>query len=134
MGQRGNAPLAGTLALARGIILLRNRAEVSTQMIDPGYWIEPAVLSEKECEHLIAALSNVQRSRAGVRHPMRNPAIHGMASNDRLQALARKALGTEATPFRATLFEKSQERNWLIAWHQDTALPLASFFDAPGWG
>jgi ectoine hydroxylase-related dioxygenase (phytanoyl-CoA dioxygenase family) len=103
-------------------------------MIDPGYWIEPAVLSEKECEQLIAALSNVQRSRAGARHLMRNPAIRGVASDHRLQAIARKALGTEATPFRATLFEKSQERNWLIAWHQDTALPLESFFDAAGWG
>jgi len=65
---------------------------------------------------------------------MRNPAIHGMASDRRLQSIARKAMGTEATPFRATLFEKCQDRNWLIAWHQDTALPLESFFDGPGWG
>jgi len=32
------------------------------------------------------------------------------------------------------LFEKSGKANWLISWHQDTALPIESSFDAPGWG
>lgn len=38
------------------------------------------------------------------------------------------------TPNRATLFEKSGKANWLVVWHQDTALPLRARFDAPGWG
>ena len=37
-------------------------------------------------------------------------------------------------PFRATLFDKSPETNWLIPWHQDTALPVACRVEAPGWG
>jgi ectoine hydroxylase-related dioxygenase (phytanoyl-CoA dioxygenase family) len=37
-------------------------------------------------------------------------------------------------PYRATLFDKSLRSNWLVAWHQDTALPLRSRHDAPGWG
>jgi ectoine hydroxylase-related dioxygenase (phytanoyl-CoA dioxygenase family) len=48
--------------------------------------------------------------------------------------MARCRLGSGASPFRATLFEKSGRTNWLIPWHQDTALPLTSSFDAPGWG
>jgi ectoine hydroxylase-related dioxygenase (phytanoyl-CoA dioxygenase family) len=48
--------------------------------------------------------------------------------------MARDKLGSGAIPFRATLFEKSGQTNWLIPWHQDTALPLAASFDAPGWG
>src|SRR5581483_8092955 len=36
-------------------------------------------------------------------------------------------------PFRATLFEKSAATNWLIPWHQDTALPLAQRFEQAGW-
>jgi hypothetical protein len=27
-------------------------------------------------------------------------------------------------PFRATLFDKSPTSNWLVVWHQDTALPM----------
>ena len=34
----------------------------------------------------------------------------------------------------ATLFEKSRGTNWLIPWHQDTALPFVRRFDGEGWG
>jgi len=37
-------------------------------------------------------------------------------------------------PFSATLFDKSPEANWLVAWHQDTALPLLERRDVTGWG
>ena len=65
---------------------------------------------------------------------MANRAVAALASDPRLLVIARKILGTQAVPFRATLFEKSGRANWLVAWHQDTALPLAHSFDAPGWG
>jgi ectoine hydroxylase-related dioxygenase (phytanoyl-CoA dioxygenase family) len=48
--------------------------------------------------------------------------------------LAREVLGSEAFPFRATLFDKSPTANWLVVWHQDTALPLRERIDQPGWG
>jgi ectoine hydroxylase-related dioxygenase (phytanoyl-CoA dioxygenase family) len=48
--------------------------------------------------------------------------------------LARAVLGPDAFPFRATLFDKSAAANWLVVWHQDTALPLRERFDSTGWG
>lgn len=78
--------------------------------------------------------SSVQHSRAGARHLMSNPAVGAFASDSRLIALASEWLLRPALPFRATLFEKSSRTNWLIPWHQDTALPLESVFDEPGWG
>ena len=36
-------------------------------------------------------------------------------------------------PFRATLFDKSPQANWLVVWHQDTALPLRRRLDISGW-
>jgi Phytanoyl-CoA dioxygenase (PhyH) len=94
------------------------------------------MLSRAECEALIEVLScsTVLRSRAGARHLMTNLAVAELACDPRLVAMACNVLTSSALPFRATLFEKSGQANWLIAWHQDTALPLASYFDAPGWG
>ena len=43
-------------------------------------------------------------------------------------------VGTPAIPFRATLFDKSAVSNWLVAWHQDTALPLHQRVDDSLWG
>jgi ectoine hydroxylase-related dioxygenase (phytanoyl-CoA dioxygenase family) len=48
--------------------------------------------------------------------------------------MAESYLGGSAVPFRATLFFKSRSANWLVVWHQDTALPLQSRFEAAGWG
>jgi len=62
------------------------------------------------------------------------PVVAELAKDVRLTDLARVWLGSRAIPFRATLFEKSSVTNWLIPWHQDTALPLTKRFDLAGWG
>lgn len=105
-------------------------------MKDAGFWIEEGILSQQECDSLTDALSRsrVGRGRAGARHLMTHPRVAGVANDVRLLGMARGALGAEAVPYRATLFEKSGRANWLVVWHQDTALPLASRFDSPGWG
>lgn len=48
--------------------------------------------------------------------------------------MAQEVLGSTAVPFRATLFDKSPVSNWLVVWHQDTALPLRERRDVLGWG
>lgn len=101
-----------------------------------GYWIKENVLSTDECDYLAAALSiySTRRGRAGARHLMSQPAVAALASDQRLLEIAHRALGGEAVPYRATLFEKSVHAKWLVVWHQDKALPLEPVFDAPGWG
>jgi len=105
-------------------------------MRDDGFWISPGVFAAEECATIANELAtgNIGRSRAGARHLMRVPAVQRLASDSRLLELARAALGPETTPYRATLFEKSGMSNWLVVWHQDTALPLAERFADPGWG
>ncbi len=48
--------------------------------------------------------------------------------------LACEVLGPQAFPFHATIFDKSLDSNWLVVWHQDTALPLRQRIELPGWG
>ncbi len=43
------------------------------------------------------------------------------------------AVGSDAAAVQCTLFDKSAERNWLVAWHQDLSLPLAERHDTAGW-
>ena len=50
-----------------------------------------------------------------------------------MRSIAREFVGA-AVPFRATLFDKSSSANWLVVWHQDTALPLRARVDQDGWG
>jgi len=85
---------------------------------------------------LIKAVENssISRSRAGIRHALEIDAVRSLSFDSRLTQLASTALGGSASPFRATLFEKSPRSNWLVVWHQDTALPLQERSNVAGWG
>lgn len=101
-----------------------------------GYGIIPDVFSSAELTTVSKELSavQVQRSRAGARHVLSLHAVSLIANCDELLAIARGVLGPGALPFRATFFDKSPTSNWLVAWHQDTALPLTAKREIPGWG
>jgi ectoine hydroxylase-related dioxygenase (phytanoyl-CoA dioxygenase family) len=100
-----------------------------------GSVIIPDVLPSLEVDALIRHLaqSPMKRSRAGFRHALRDTNVAAMARDHRIVDIASKILGGKALPFRATLFDKSADANWLVVWHQDTALPLQNRSDAPGW-
>jgi len=103
---------------------------------DRGFALLPNVLTAYETTTLLSGLSHLdhRRARAGIRHILSHPAVNAIANDPRLLGIARAILGEVAFPFRATLFDKSPESNWLIAWHQDTALPLKEKREIPGWG
>jgi len=75
-----------------------------------------------------------RQGRAGARNALRIESVQYLASDSRLINIASSLLGGNAVPFRATLFNKSFATNWLVVWHQDTALPVRERRDAKGWG
>jgi hypothetical protein len=103
---------------------------------DRGFVVVPGVLADFEVAAVIEQLATapLSRSRAGARHLLKVPAVAALARHPRLLELAARALQRKPVPFGATLFDKSSQANWLVVWHQDTALPLRERRDAPGWG
>jgi hypothetical protein len=101
-----------------------------------GFAIIPAVVAHDRLESLLDHLSRaaLPRSKAGIRHVLRDPSVENLAHDPYLLEIARTSLGLEAFPFRATLFDKSPTANWLVAWHQDKVLPLQVRTKAEGWG
>jgi len=101
-----------------------------------GFGIIPDILPPQELASLAEKLAQGQlrRSRAGIRHALSHPAVAALAWALPLLDIARGVLGIGAFPFHATLFDKSPGANWLVAWHQDTALPLRARRDIPDWG
>jgi len=105
-------------------------------VIDRSYAIVPRVFSIDEMTNTIAALgrSPLDRTRAGARHVLGVPAVAALAGDSRMIRVAAEHVGASPVPFRATLFDKSSSANWLVVWHQDTALPLRTRVDDPAWG
>jgi ectoine hydroxylase-related dioxygenase (phytanoyl-CoA dioxygenase family) len=101
-----------------------------------GFEIVANVLDQSEAASVAIELqhSTLERSRAGARHLMHVPVVQRIAHDSRLVAIAARFVGPASVPFRATLFDKSPANNWLVVWHQDTALPVRERRDMPGWG
>jgi ectoine hydroxylase-related dioxygenase (phytanoyl-CoA dioxygenase family) len=101
-----------------------------------GFAILPRVLGNKEIERLLERISATapRRSRAGIRHALRLSPVADLAQQPSVIECARAVLGPSAFPYRATLFDKSPKSNWLVVWHQDTALPLREHRETAGWG
>jgi ectoine hydroxylase-related dioxygenase (phytanoyl-CoA dioxygenase family) len=114
----------------------RSYQTCSIQIERDGYAIIPNIFTPEQSQDLAASLakSNLPRSRAGVRHLLGNPSVAQAANDPRLLGIAQSVLGGDAFPFKATLFDKSPDSNWLVIWHQDTALPLRERHETAGWG
>jgi ectoine hydroxylase-related dioxygenase (phytanoyl-CoA dioxygenase family) len=94
------------------------------------------VLPSPILDHLLEDLGRtpLARTRAGIRRALQHPGVMTVATVARLLEPVRSVLGCDAFPFCATLFVKSPDSNWLVAWHQDKALPLRQRDERPGWG
>lgn len=108
----------------------------SERIRENGFAIIPDVFTPADMDRISAGIeqSSPTRSRAGVRHALRLGPVAEIANVKAMLDVARGVLGAGAFPFHATLFEKSSDANWLVAWHQDTALPLRGQVSVPGWG
>lgn len=49
-------------------------------------------------------------------------------------AIAAFALGDQARPVRAILFDKTAERNWALGWHQDRTIVVKERVNTDGYG
>lgn len=108
----------------------------SASIAEHGFAVIPGVLDAGEVRRILEGLAAnpLLRTKAGARHALGHPAVRELASDARLLDISRDALGVSAFPFRATLFDKSLTANWLVVWHQDTALPLTERREVIGWG
>lgn len=112
-----------------------HKVEAQRQFDQDGFVIVQSVLSYAECDGLLSKLTSraSKRNHAGIRNLMSNSAVAAIASDERLVGIVKNISGRQSIAYKATLFKKSGKANWLVAWHQDTALPIEKFSDQNGW-
>ncbi len=100
-----------------------------------GFAIIDDALSSDECDSLIESLASLPReaNRGGIRNLIDHAAVASLVNHPSIAHPARQILGLTAFAHKATLFEKTPDANWLVTWHQDTFIPLASRVDLPEW-
>lgn len=107
-----------------------------TNFSENGYFITEKVFEPTEMDSFIDRLGvlNAEPQRPGYRHLMADPAVRILARDRRLTALVENISGKRLIPFKVTLFNKAGKANWLVTWHQDSALPVVRPPSSNDWG
>lgn len=98
-----------------------------------GYAIATGVIAPELRDRLLAVFATATADRAGNRRGFAHAAVRELATCTAVRALVEPVLGSGAFAHRATLFDKTEGKNWLVAWHQDLIVPVQQHRDAPGF-
>lgn len=97
---------------------------------DDGYAVVYAGLDSGALSELGTLLDT---KHAGERNLLDVPAIRELACSKPIRKLARSVVGDNRFAVRGILFNKTEEANWKVAWHQDCVIAVAARNDVPGW-
>lgn len=105
--------------------------------LDPeGYLIVPRIMSSSQVVETCEAVESLLLAcpSAGVRGLANKvPYIRSLAESPTVRALVEPVLGPHARLIRSVLFNKSQEVNWQVAWHQDLTIAVQSQSEVQGF-
>jgi len=96
-----------------------------------GFAIVPSCLDDETVEQLGTHLSN---SSYGMRNLLAVPLVRELAASASVRILAETVIGKNCFAVRGTFFNKTQESNWKVAWHQDLTIMVQQRHEVDGFG
>lgn len=94
----------------------------------------PGAIDSGQVEQLKNGLSTLDPAAPGTRLTG-NMIVQEIAGPESaLMRLAREALGAGALPVRAIWFDKSDQADWALGWHQDRTVAVKAKSEREGWG
>lgn len=103
---------------------------------DAGFAQIPGAVATGQCAELITAIDGGGAGRAGARNLLDVPSCRNLVRTFTAHAQIGPLLPHGAVAVQCTLFDKSPERNWLVALHQDLSIPVLERVPHPkctGW-
>ncbi len=96
-----------------------------------GFLVLPGLLQVHQCDAIAAQLGGLA-GEAGSRDLLRQGWCRGLAQRLQQHPALAELLPPSHRAVQCNYFDKSAERNWLVALHQDLSLPVAERVDAAG--
>lgn len=118
-----------------------NSGDSIRQRVDvDGYALLPSLIEQPAIDRLVREVESAQHESSGPRSANlrsafdRLPSAKPLLKKPALLHMLSELLGPQAFAVRGILFDKRPDTNWKVAWHQDTAIPLAEIAAAEGFG
>lgn len=106
-------------------------ADLIRRVEQDGFAIVPTCLDE-------TALSRLDAQFDGTTHAVRNllalPIVCELARSAPVRALTETVLGKDCFAVKGTFFNKAQQANWKVAWHQDLTIMVRERREVAGFG
>ncbi len=108
-----------------------------------GFVILKSVFDEKEISYLIDFLTKLKSSNAvnrkkdsiyGVRNLLNlSPEIKEFAESEKIRKIVEDFVGKDAKTVRAIYFDKTENANWKVPWHQDLTIAVKAKRETVGF-
>ena len=92
-----------------------------------------SALSHSDIQSIDAAIAGLPANRPGIRLVGKTNSIKLVGRKSRLGQIAAEKLGRSAVAVRMILFDKSEDNNWALGWHQDRTIAVQNRIDTPGF-
>ena len=93
---------------------------------ESGYVVAPSILRPNEVASTESALSSMPTSAAGTRNLLDLEWCRSLVGRLRASPSVCELLPPSDVAVQCTLFDKTPERNWLVALHQDLSIPVSA--------
>lgn len=107
------------------------RENLNQQLGRDGFAVIPSCLDENTLNRLRAEFGE---SRESQRNTLNNPGIRRLATSAPVRAIMASALGQICFAVRGIFFNKTQDANWKVVWHQDLTISVRERKNADGFG
>lgn len=104
-----------------------------TNFRDRGFAIADLKLTPEQCDHIALSVPVVAPGRGGVRGLIDHPTVRQVIQHQSIGRLLWKVVGRKLVAVKATLFDKTAEPNWRVAWHQDRMIAVRERLDVDGF-
>ena len=92
----------------------------------------PSLLDGARTFSLATAFHNCKGG-GGKRHLLDHPVVIDVLESASIQKLIARVLSARAFAFKASLFDKHDQANWLVSWHRDVFIPVSRRWEIAGW-
>ncbi|QSI31337.1 phytanoyl-CoA dioxygenase [Variovorax sp. RKNM96] len=93
---------------------------------EAGYALLPALLQTRYLEEVAGSLEPWLQGAVGSRSLLTQPQCRDMAALLKARLVEAGLLDAASVAVQCTLFDKTADRNWLVALHQDTSIPASA--------
>jgi Phytanoyl-CoA dioxygenase (PhyH) len=106
---------------------------LADEFTENGFVILDEAISLSDLEEVTKRLNSIDLRKAGTRNVFSSPWCQNIARSLKMNPAISPLLPHNAVAVQCTYFEKSVDRNWLVALHRDYSIPVKAWISSVDW-